>query len=84
MFEAVFRGQFRCQFDALSEAERAEVERLIRLIETDPHVDNVHKAEILVAPLILRVYDNRIWRIVYRVVVDRFIELFAVTRIWPP
>lgn len=83
MFEAVYRGRFRGQFNVLSELEQAEVERLIRLIEIDPQIDNVHKADILVPPLVLRVYDNGIWRIVYRVVDDRFVELYAVTRIWP-
>ena len=84
MFEAVFVGRFRAQFDSLSDLDREEVQRLIRLIELDPHVDNVHKAELLVAHLIPRVYDNGLWRIVYRVVGDHFVVLFAVTRIWPP
>lgn len=62
MHEAVFIGRFRAQFDGLGDLEQEEVQRLIRLIELDPHVENVHKAGLLVAPLILRVYDNGLRR----------------------
>lgn len=84
MFEAVFVGRFRAQFDALTETEQGEVQRLIRLIEIDPHVDGVHTVDFPVPPVILRAYDNGLWRIAHRVVDDRFIELYAVSRIWPP
>ena len=84
MFETVYVGRFRAQFEALPPADQVEVKGIIRLLELDPQVDGVHKVEFPVLPVILRAYDNGIWRIAYRVVDDRFVELYAVSRIWPP
>ena len=79
--EAVFRGRFREQFNALTAIERAGVDRVVRLIELDPHVGGVHKVDVPVPPMILRAYGNGVWRIAYRVAGDRFVELYVITRI---
>jgi hypothetical protein len=81
MFEAVLKGQSRAQRAALNPEDRAEVDRLIGLIELDPWLDGVHKFQIVVEPFIMNAYDNRIWQIVYRIADNAFIEVYGIRRI---
>jgi hypothetical protein len=81
MFEHVLIGFARAQFLALEPKDRDEVEQLIGLIELDPWIDGVHKFSIVVAPLVLTAYDNRIWQIVYRIRDNAFIEVTGIRRL---
>ena len=64
---------------ALHEYERNEVDQLLALIELDPYEDGIHKFKVLVAPLIMTVYDNGTWRITYRIV-HPFVEVYSIRR----
>ncbi|MGE0545285.1 MAG: hypothetical protein AB7R89_34430 [Dehalococcoidia bacterium] len=81
MFEAILLGQSRAQRSALSAVERDEVDRLIGLIELDPWIDGVHKFSMVFEPIVLTVYDNRLWQIAYRVVDNRFVETYGIRRL---
>ena len=43
MFEAVSRGGARAAYDRLDLVERAEVDHIIRLIESGPYVDDARR-----------------------------------------
>jgi hypothetical protein len=81
VFEFVLLGRARAQYEALDPDERADADRVIRLLEMNPWIDGVIKAEILVAPLVLSAFNDGRWRMIYRVVNGRFIEIFAITRV---
>ncbi|MGH2586083.1 MAG: type II toxin-antitoxin system RelE family toxin [Dehalococcoidia bacterium] len=81
MFEYVFLGRARAQYDALSPDEQEDVDRAIRLLELDPWHDGITKRDLPVPPLILSVYDDGRWRLSYRVVDHRFVEIYAIGRV---
>ena len=60
----MFLGRSRAQYDALSAAQRAEADAAIRSLEQDPWEDGRTKASIVVAPLVLSVYDDGRWQII--------------------
>ena len=80
MFEAVFVGRSRAQHAALSAVERSDADRSIHQIELNPWIDGTTKISYLMAPLIFTLYDDDRWRIVYRLVDERFVEIFSITR----
>jgi hypothetical protein len=80
MFEAVSRGGARAAYDRLDLSERAEVDRIIRLIETGPYADDARRIMVAVPPLVLSAFDCGTWQITYRVV-DPFIEIYGIKRI---
>ena len=81
MFEAVFLGRSRRQYDALTWREQAEVDQIIRLIELDPRVDNLRTFVYLHEGSVMRIYDDGRWQIAYRVVEDRYVEVYGITRL---
>lgn len=80
MFEFVFVGRARRQYQSLSPEEQDEIDEVIRLLELDPWPDRIGKGQLAAPPLILNAYDDGRWQITYRVVDYRFIEIFAIAR----
>ena len=80
MFEAVFLPTARAQRDLLYDAERAGLEQVIHFIETDPWVDIVLTFPLLVGSVVLSLYEDRRWLVSYRVVDNRFVEIYAIAR----
>lgn len=81
MFEAVQIGRARMQYDALTPEERVEADRVIYSIELNPWVDGVLKFPFLVPPLMVTLYGDDRWQITFRVVDDRFVEIYAIGRV---
>jgi hypothetical protein len=80
VFEAVLRGAARAEYERLDIMDRAQVDHIIRLIELSPYIDGVHKIDVVVAPLVLRAYDNGTWRVTYRFV-EPFVEIYSIRRL---
>jgi hypothetical protein len=83
VFEAALRAPARAFRDSLDERDRAEVDRLIALIELDPYIDNVHKFLFQINDRIVTIYDNGTWRIGYRIVDNWVVEILSIRRIDP-
>ena len=81
LFEHVFLGRARAQYDALTTDDQEDVDRAIRLLKSEPGHDGVIKRELPVPPIIISVYDDGRWRMSYRVVGDRFLEIYAISRV---
>jgi hypothetical protein len=80
LFEHVFLGRARQQYEALSAEEQEDLDRAIRLLESDPTHDGATKRDLPVPPIIISLFDDGRWRISYRVVDDRFLEIYAIGR----
>jgi hypothetical protein len=80
MFEAVSRGGARAAYDRLNLVERAQVDHIIRLIESGPYGDDAYRITVTAPPLVLNAYNNGTWQITYRVVAP-FIEIYGIKRI---
>ena len=78
MFEAVYLGRTRADLQPLTDEDRREADRLIAEIEHNPLEDGRRKGRFDLPPLVLNAYTNEIWRIVYRLVDDRFAEIYGV------
>lgn len=83
MFEAVILPPAQAYRATLDERDRAEVDRLIVLIELDPYIDGVHKFLFQINDRIVTIYDNGTWRIGYHSVDNRFVEIYSIKRIDP-
>lgn len=81
LFEHVFLGGAPAQYDALNAEDQEDVDRAIRLLESDPRHDGVTKRDLPLPPIIISIYDDGRWRISYRVVDDRFLEIYAINRV---
>lgn len=80
MFEAVLLPEAEKGRDLLDSADRAEVNRIIRLLELDPWSDDETKATITLGGIGFGVYDDGRWEVVYRVLDNRFIEVAGISR----
>ena len=81
MFEHILLGRSREQYDALVSDEQDQVDAIIRELERDPWRDGRRKVELVVAPVVISLWDDGRWRISYRVVDNRFVEVYAIRRI---
>jgi hypothetical protein len=84
MREAILRGDARRTFDGLTPEDRDDVLAIMRRLETDPTVDNRSTFELPRPPLILRLYDNGIWQLVYQVPDEATVAIFGIRRVRPP
>jgi hypothetical protein len=83
VFEVVLRGRARASRAELSEDERADVDALFARLEVDPWLDGRSQFELPVPPLILWLFTNGVWRFVYRVVDNAFVEVYDIRRAIP-
>jgi len=83
MREAIFRGDARRQFAALTEADQAEVQAIVSRLEIEPSINGRTIFEAHWPPLVLRVFDNSIWRIMFQVPDDATVAVFSIRRTWP-
>lgn len=81
MFEAVFLPRARAVYAALSADDRAAVDRITRLIESDLWADGETKFTSLLDRWAAGVYDDGRWEVVYRILNDRSIEVVGISRI---
>jgi hypothetical protein len=81
MFEAILVGGAIDAYEALSALDRAEVDRLIGIIELEPGIDELHKVQVPIPPDTLTAYDSGTWRIVYKLVDNAFVEIWGISRI---
>jgi hypothetical protein len=81
VFETVLLPEARAARDALSHAERADVDRVLRLLELNPWADGVTRFTLVLGGVGMGVYDDERWEIVYRILDDRFIEVVGISRI---
>lgn len=81
MFEAVILEPARSYRLQLDEDDRAEVDRLIALIELDPRIDGVHKFIIAIEHIHFTVYNNGTWQIAYSIVDSATIAIRAIARV---
>jgi hypothetical protein len=81
VFEHILLGRSREQYDALGPAEQDEVDTIIHELERDPWRDGRRKVELVMAPVVISLWDDGRWRISYRVVDNRFVEIYAIRRI---
>ncbi len=83
MSEAIFCGDVRRQYAALSEANRDDVQAIIDELEVDPSINYRTTFEVHWSPLVLRMFDNSIWRIMFRVPDDATVLIVSIRRTWP-
>ena len=81
MFEAIYLPAARATREALSEEQRADIDRIVRLIEINPWADDTTKFAVRIGRWTAGLYDDDRWEIVYRVVNDRFVEVVGINRI---
>ena len=81
MYEAILVGGAIDAYRALSRFDWNEVDRLIRIIEMEPGIDDLHTVQVPVPPNLMTAYDSGTWRIVYRLVDDAFVEIWGISRI---
>ena len=78
MLEPIFVGSARREYEALSPTDQSEINAVTRLLELDPWVDNVRKTNLSTPSITLILYEDERWRLLYRVVDERFIEEWAI------
>ncbi|MBI2760130.1 MAG: hypothetical protein HYX51_01725 [Chloroflexi bacterium] len=81
MFEVIYLPAARATRESLSEGERADVDRIVRLIEINPWADDTTKFAVRIGRWMAAVYDDDYWEIVYRVVDDHFVEIVGINRV---
>jgi hypothetical protein len=81
VFEAIYLPEARATREALSDEERADIDRIVRLIEINPWADDTTKFAVRIGRWMAGVYDDDRWEVVYRVVDDRFIEIAGINRV---
>ena len=81
MFEAVQLPGARAVYELLAPDEQRAVDQRIGWIERLPEIGAGRRLIIGIPPRILSVFDDGLWRIAYRVVDDRFIEVWAIRRV---
>jgi hypothetical protein len=80
MFEAVLRGRAVAARAQLDGVWRQELDARLAYLESDPWLDGRRTFEFPVPPLILWLCADGVWRIVYRVVDNAFIEVYDIRR----
>jgi len=81
VFESILLPDARAERDALKDAERAQVNMIIRLLELDPWGDGETKFTTTMENWVAGVYDDGRWELVYRILDSRFIEIIGFRRI---
>ncbi|MGD9889685.1 MAG: hypothetical protein AB7R89_16200 [Dehalococcoidia bacterium] len=82
MFEAVIVGEGTiAAYRALGHADREAVDRLIRIIEMAPEIDELHKAPVPTPIGMMTAYDSGTWRIMYKLVDNATVEIWGISRI---
>ena len=81
MRESVLSPGARQAYERLSDADRAEVDRLIRLIELDPWADDVHKIEAGLDDQLWTTYNNGTWVIGYTLPDDATVAIRGISRV---
>jgi hypothetical protein len=66
--------------EQLNEVEQREVLERLSLLSQDPSHDGVHKFPFLVPPVTVSLYDDGQFKIVYHVVNERLIRVWAIGR----
>ena len=67
-------------FLSLDEADRAEVRRIIGILRIDPYIDGVYKLPFPAQVVVLTVYDNGSWVVLYRFLDNETIQIWAIQR----
>lgn len=83
VFEAWLSPAARRYRERLSESERAEIDQIINLIELDPAIDGRYIFLFKPANQTYALYDNNRWRITFRIVEQRVIDVAAISRVDP-
>jgi hypothetical protein len=65
---------------SLMDWEREELDSLLAQIEEDPAVDNRLKFDLPRYPLILKVFDNGVWQIVYDLPDEATVAVYSIAR----
>jgi hypothetical protein len=81
VFEAILADEARAAYDGLTDEDRTEVDRIIRLLEINPWTDDATKFATYIGRWAAGVYDDDRWEVVYRIVDDRFIDVIGISRI---
>jgi hypothetical protein len=80
MFEAILRGRAVLVRAQLDEVWQQELDARLAYLESGPWLDGRRKFEFPLPPLILWLYADGVWRIVYRVVDNAFVEVYDIQR----
>jgi hypothetical protein len=83
MYEEKLLAPAQAFYRGLSDAERAEIDRLIAILRLDPKIDGLYKFEIQLQPVVGTIYDNGSWVITYRIVDNYVIEIWGIERADP-
>lgn len=81
MFEAFFPPPVRSAYDSLPDPDKADIDRIVGLLELNPWGDDMIKYALTLGRQTAGIYDDGRWEVVYRVVDDRFIEILGFSRI---
>jgi hypothetical protein len=82
--EAVLRPGARATYLMLDEGERDAVDHRLALIEHDPSVDHRVKFEFPRPPLMLRLFDDGEWRILYYLPDQATVAIQAISHVLDP
>lgn len=78
MREAALRGSARAYYGLMSDAERDQVDLLLRRLETDPSADDVTTIDIPEMPNI-RLLDDGMWRLLYSIPDEATVVILAIS-----
>jgi len=81
VLETIFDPEVRPNYMALPDAERTDLDRVLRLLELNPWGDDVTKFTAVIRGQPVGVYDDGRWEVAYRIVDDRFLEVVGFTRL---
>ena len=79
-FDLLIRGEARRFYESLSGTEKEEVENILALLQSDPWVDSVTKFVMPAQVVVLTVYDDRRWVVVYRFLNNLVLHIWAIER----
>lgn len=74
-FDVLIPADAKRFYEGLDEADQAEIDRLIGLLQSDPWVDDIHKFVYPSEVVVLTVYDDGRWVILYRLLENHIIHI---------
>lgn len=82
-FDLLVRGEARRFYESLTGTEKEEVERILALLQSDPWVDSVTKFVMAAQVVVLTVYDDGRWVVVYRFLNNVVLHIWGIERADP-
>ena len=80
LFDVMFLAPAADYVTGLPEADQAEVRRLVSILRLNPFIDGIYKFPFPGGGLVLTVYDNGSWHVIYRFLNEITIQIWSIHR----